>query len=149
VEDIKGGSVAVDQEAPTMNQLAAKELQAGWPPEPSEQVKRVNGIVASIHQRREERARLVADKLRRGVEIERADREAQKGVEEFVKQIEEEAARKIQQVRDVHALGVNQRRMEFEERGSQISKLDKSLEQLRKQLDVELGKLDPDRKVQG
>lgn len=126
--------------------------------EPSEGLKRTQKILESIELRRLELKRAVADKLRRGVEIDNEIRQATKDRSErimVVEKIHETEVIDAGKLRDfrrnviesAHDDLVEQRMTELAGRGDEISKLEHSLGQLRKQFDAEMGKLDPDRKV--
>ncbi len=118
----------------------------------SEAVKRTQRLIEQIELGNQDRARLTADKLRRGVEIEGELRQAKKDLEERLKavlRIHSEEVIQADVLRNARYdilegafedLG-SQRAGELSARGLELSKLDTRLEQLRKQLDAELGKM--------
>lgn len=112
-----------------------------------EQVLRSQKLIEAIHQRRELRATLVAVKLRRSVEIENELRQAAKDRDARLEAVEAKAREDLAAIAGAFEDLGQERAGELNVRDLEISKLDTSLEQLRKQLDAELGKLDPDRKV--
>ena len=128
------------------------------PPDLPEPVKRTQKLIEALHEGHELRKRQVAAKLRRGVEIENELRQAQKDRDERLfgaRKIHEEEVIEAGKLRDFRCNVIEsafdalteQRSQELAARGDEISKLDKTLEQLRKQLDAEIRKLDPERKV--
>ncbi len=115
--------------------------------EPSEGARRTQKLIEAIEQRRQEKARLVSEKLRRNVEVERANREGAEILDGEINKLEAELQLRMDELKATYRDGVVQRGRELVVRQQQIDKLDVSLDQLRKQLDAELGKLDPERKV--
>lgn len=112
--------------------------------EPSETVKRTQKLLEQIEQRKRERARLTSEKLRRGVEIERENREGEKALRETVAKLEEEVRQKINGFRDDFGRLLASGASELNARQAAIDKLDVSLASLKKQLEVELAKVDAD-----
>jgi hypothetical protein len=128
--------------------LKAEGAAASHPPpepvspgyKPSEQVKRTQKILESIEQRKRERAFLISEKLRRGVEIERKNREAEDTLRDTVAKLRQEV--EITALRDRFAALLVEGNRDLNGRQAEIEKLDVSLAQLRKQLQVELAKVD-------
>lgn len=110
---------------------------------PSEDVKRTQRILEQIEERRLERARLTAENLRRQVEIDRDDREAQEVLRKTVVDLEEELRRKISELKVDYARKVAESNAEMNARRAVIDRLDTSLDQLSKQLQAEIAKVDP------
>lgn len=113
---------------------------------PSEGAKRTQKLIEQIEQRRQEKAKLVAQKKSREVEVQREDAQSLKRRDDTIDQITAECGMRINEQNNHHQRGVEGRAADLDHRAWQISKIDASLEQLRKQLDAELGKLDPERK---
>jgi hypothetical protein len=131
----------------TLEERKREEVEKLKAPDVPEQVKRTQGIIAAIHQRLELRARFVADKLRRSVEIEAELRQAAKDRDARLDAVEAAARERLAAIAGAFDDLGHERAGELNVRDLEITKLDTSLAQLRKQLDAELGKLDPDRKV--
>lgn len=112
--------------------------------QPSEDVKRIQKLIEAIDQRKQERARLISDKLRRGVEIEREGREDLQLLRDKTAACEEECRKSLAALRADYDERVGARAGELNARQQAIEDLDTSLAQLRKQLEVELGKVDPE-----
>lgn len=160
IEDLRAAVLKSEAKAPAQAEVETKklekpksleerkqeEVQKLKAPELPEQVKRINGIVASIHGRRELRAFLIADKNRRGVEVENELRQAAKDRSARLEAVEAKAREDMAAIAGAFDVLTTERAGEFAARDLQISKVDITLEQLRKQLDVELGKLDPERR---
>lgn len=119
------------------------------PPEPpkyapSDQVKGAQRILELIEQRKLERVRLVAEKLSRGLEFDRQGAEDLGGLKQTIAAFQDECAKKIEEAQAQYGTRKSQREWEITARQNEIDKLDLALVNLRKQLDAELGKLDPD-----
>jgi len=124
-----------------------KEVERLKAPEVPDQVKRVSGIAAAIHARREERARLTSDVKRLEVANERLDREGREQLDAHIASLRGEFEACVARLNSQYRMDKDLRQGQIVGRQQVIAKIDLSLEQLRKQLDAELGKLDPDRKV--
>lgn len=149
-----------ETQAPAVTPPPPKEQKAPEPegPKLSEQVLRTQKLVQAIDQRIQDRARLVSQKLRRGVEIENELRQAEKDRDSRLEAVEQVYQAEITEAehlrgarRDVLKSAfqdlAREREREIMGRQAEINHLDLSLEQIRKQLDAELLKLDPGRKV--
>ncbi len=112
--------------------------------EPSDTVKGAQRTLESIEKRKRIRALMIAEKLRRGVEIEGELRQAAKDRDARLEAVEAKARQELAAISEAFQDLAGQRAIELNVRENEIAKLDSSLVQLRKQLDAELGKLDPD-----
>lgn len=150
-QDVGGDPAAAETKVPA-EEAAAPKFELG------EEAKRAQRIIEGIERRRQERARLVGDRLRRGVEIETELRQAWKdrdvrcqAVEEIHLAEVEESARlrvaRLDLLRGSYQDLADLRATEVLCREQEIAKLDVSLTQLGKQLEAELRKLNPERKV--
>lgn len=121
-------------------------IKASAAVEISEGARRTQKIIESMDLRRQERARLVAALKSREVEVANEDRAAFKRLDDAVAALNEEYQRRLSTLHADHDGSVDARAYDLRVHQQQIEKLDTSLAQLRKQLDAELGKLDPERK---
>lgn len=117
---------------------APREISAG--------AKLTQKIIESMDLRRQERARLVAALKSREVEVEREDLDARKRLAAVLAELRDEYDRRIHNAQDDCTGGVQVRRADLEAKRRHIDQVDHALAQLRKQLDAELSKLDPERK---
>lgn len=129
--------------APPLEAKQRPPLKASAASEISEGARRTQKIIESMDLRRQERARLVAALKSREVEVENEDRASEKRMGNHLAALKEEYERRVEmEMRDC-AGSTGARHGDLSARKGQIEKLDASLAQLRKQLDAELGKLDP------
>jgi SMC interacting uncharacterized protein involved in chromosome segregation len=142
---------AAEREAAEAAAKAAKEAPApASAPEPkpdyvpSTQVKNTQKLLEMIELRKHVRIRLVADKNRRGVEIEGEMRQAAKDRDARLDAVEAKARDQLAAISEAFQDLERERASELNIRDLEIAKLDKSLEQLRKQLNAELAKVDED-----
>lgn len=115
-------------------------------PELSEGARLTVKIVEAMDIRRQERARLVAEMKSREVEVENQNREAKAHREASIKQLDEEYDRRRAVLESDYTAGLRVRANDLSIRKAIIEKIDVALANFRKQLDAELGKLDPQRK---
>jgi hypothetical protein len=108
--------------------------------DPSEAVKRAQKVIETIARRKVERARLVADKLRRGVEVENELRQAMKDRDARLEAVEAKAREQLAAIAEAFGDLDQERRVELTLRDEEVSKLDRTLEQLGKQLQAEIAK---------
>lgn len=108
---------------------------------PSDQVKQTQKLLEQIEQRKQERARVLADKLRRGVEIEGELRQASKDRDARQVAVKAKAREQLEAIEAAYQDLEHERASELNLRDLEISKLDRSLEQLGKQLQAELAKV--------
>lgn len=108
--------------------------------EPSEAVKRAQRVIETIAKRKVERARLVAAKLSRGVEIQGEMRQAVKDRDARLEAVEARAREQLAAISAAFEDLDQERRVELTLRDEEIEKLDRTLEQLGKQLQAELAK---------
>jgi hypothetical protein len=142
---------AAEREAAEAAAKAAREVPAPAPaPEPkpdyvpSTQVKNTQKLLEMIELRKHVRIRLVADKNRRGVEIQSEMRQAAKDRDARLDAVEAKAREQLAAISEAFQDLERERASELNIRDLEIAKLDKSLEQLRKQLQAELAKVDED-----
>ena len=151
---LPGPEVKADDETKKIEAKPAEEVGPALP----EPVKRTQKLIEALHEGHELRKRLIAAKLRRGVEIDNEIQQATRDRTErltVVEKIHETEVFDAGKLRDrrraviegAHDDLVETRMEELAARGKEVDRLELRLEQLRKQLDAELGKLDPDRKV--
>lgn len=145
---------AARAEAERLEQLKAEEAKTPPPAppaaapksdyEPSDTVKGAQRTLESIEKRKRIRALMIAERLRRGVEIEGELRQAAKDRDARLEAVEAKARQELAAISEAFQDLSGQRAIELNVRENEIAKLESSLVQLRKQLDAELGKLDPD-----
>lgn len=115
--------------------------------EPSRGAALLRDLIQRIDVRATERTERVADLRRRELEAERADREEKKALETELAQRLEAYNEAVQKLKDDFDLAVHNRAVDLAWRRDQLALLDKSLDQMRKQVHAEVAKLAPERKV--
>jgi vancomycin resistance protein YoaR len=131
-------SPAVHDPKPQVHVLkASAEISVG--------AKLVQKIIESMDLRNQERARLVAALKSKEVEVERENVQANKHFDEAYADLEEEIKRRANILNADFQNARAARQADLHARQQQIEHIDRSLGQLRTQLNAELGKLDPER----
>jgi len=149
IEELREAVLKMESKAPVKADEETKKIEAPakakkeepLPPDLPEDVKRPQKLIEAIHMRREMRARFVAEKLRRGVEIENELRQAEKDRNARLDAVEAHAKAQLDAIAAAYQDLGRERKAELDARDTQIEKVDLSLEQLCKQLDAELAKL--------
>jgi hypothetical protein len=138
VDDLRVKHPTPPLEAPAVE---TKQGPAASRYEPSEGVRRTQKLLESIDLRRQERARLLGALKSRQVEVEREDHATRQRLTDNLKAINDEMARRVLKEQADAEGSVAARAAELHAKDQQIQKLDTTIEQLRIQLDAELGKI--------
>jgi hypothetical protein len=111
---------------------------------PSAQVKQTQKLLEMIELRKRVRARWVAEKNSRALQIETELRQAMKDRDARLEAVEAKAREDLAAISAAFESLGQERAAELNLRDLEITKVDKSLDQLRKQLQAELAKVDED-----
>jgi hypothetical protein len=114
--------------------------------EPSQGAALLQDLIRRIDLRAAERADLVAQLRRCEVSTEKADREERKALIEQSEALIKAHEAELAEIRQNLDLAISGRNAELRCRRQEIVDLDKSLDQMRKQVNAEIAKLAPERK---
>lgn len=145
VDDLRVSQPLEAPKAPAVHDPKPTQHVLKAPSELTEGAKRIQKIVESMDLRQQERARLVGSLNSRMVEVERMDTESWSNLSAESARLRAETDEKIRNLESRARMERDLRQGDLTTRVAAIDKIDLAMANFRKQLDAELGKLDPQR----